>query len=110
MDLSKERCRPWRLSVLGLLSYSLSLFGQPSFALSFPTVFLAKNVNQNGFSLFTHSKKVDLASPATLICMLLYFYSFLLCSAYSDSIEEKEGILYFKISSADFEKLSLNIL
>lgn len=72
-------------------------------------VFLTKIVNHKAFSLFRCSKKVYLASTATLICKLFYFASFLLCGMYSDSIEEEQGILYFKISSADFEKLSLNI-
>lgn len=106
----KSASDPEGLSVLGLLPYSVSLFDQPSFALSFPTVFLTKNVNQNAFSSFRYLEKVCLASTATFICKLLYFSSFFLWGTYSDSIEEEQGMLYFQLRSADFEKLSLNIL
>lgn len=102
------------LSILGSLPSSLSLVDQPPLAFSSYIVFLTnKNVNWRAFSLFKHSKKVYLAGTTALVCKLIFFFplpSFLLCCTYSGSVEEGQGILYFRISSADFEKLSLNIL
>lgn len=72
---------PEGLAVLGLLSHFFSLFDPPSIALSFPTVFLTKNVNKNVFSLLRYSKGVYLASSATLMRKLFYPPSFFLFSA-----------------------------
>lgn len=101
------------LLILGSLPSSLSLVDQPPLAFFSSIVFLTnKNVNWRAFSLFKHSKKVYLAGTTALVCKLIFFPlpSFLLCCTYSGSVEEGQGILYFRISSADFEKLSLNIL
>lgn len=46
------------------------------------------------------------------LCLALFFFPPFFCHAVLIQIPQKgeQGILYFKISSADFEKLSLNIL
>lgn len=90
---------------------SFSLSDQPSLALSFPTLPSAE-MHQDAVGLFCYTKQVYSASTATSICASLNFFPPFFCHAVLIQIPQRgeQGILYFKISSADFEKLSLNIL
>lgn len=91
----------------------LLLLSLTSLALSFPTPISAEKIHQGAVGLFCYTKQVYSASTATSICALLNFFpTFFLCHAALIQIPQRgeQRILYFKISSADFEKLSLNIL
>lgn len=70
--------------------------------------FSSKNIHEDAVGLFGSVTPGRCVQQARQLLFVPHF--FLPCGAYSDSAEGEQGISYFKISSADFEKLSLNIL